>query len=57
MAGKSESDKIKIRQIKKEVNSVKSKLSEIEGQIREYSCREADALEKIMFRLEVWQNK
>lgn len=48
---------VKIKQIKKEANNVKSKLMELQDQVQEYSKADAEALEKIIIKLELWQNK
>lgn len=51
-------DKQKIEQLKSDVNTSKHKLMEIVDKLYECSAvREAKTLEKIIVKLEIWQNK
>lgn len=51
-------DKQRIEQLKSDVNAPKHKLMEVVDKL--YECdavREAQSLEKIIIKLEIWQNK
>jgi len=49
--------KEKVRQIKHECNHPKSELMKLSNELEETSPRQARQLNKIIARLEVWQNK
>jgi hypothetical protein len=49
--------KEQVMQIKRGVSFIKSDLIRTANQLREVSAREADKLDRIIFRLEQWQNR
>lgn len=50
-------DREKLKHLKEEVNSPKSKLIQLAMEVANVSPKQAESLEKIIGKLEAWQNR
>ena len=57
MPTKSEAKQARIRELKKEASSIKSRLIDLQRKLEEESAREAESLGRVIGRLEAWQNR